>query len=599
MASRKNIPIKYTSRDFESIRQDLMEHAKRYYPDTYKDFTQASFGSLMIDTVAYVGDILSFYLDYQANESFLSTSIEYENIIKHGRQLGYKQPGSASSSGIVTFFVLVPANSTGMGPDVSYIPILERGTEVKSLAGNKFFLVEDVDFSKSANEVIVANVNSVTGAPTEYAIKTFGTVISGELVEETFVLGTAEKFRTIELASTTITEIITVFDTEGHEYYEVDHLSQNTIYRAISNPDFKTDGVPSIMKQIIVPRRFTTERSSEGIVNLQFGYGSDEKLPNLSIPDPSDVVLERHAKNYFSDLSFDPSNLISTDKFGIAPGNTTITVIYRTNASENVNAPVDTLTNVSRPIFRFDNYNTLNNETVNSVISSLEATNEEPILGDVSDINSEDTKIRVFDYHAAQNRAVTAQDYNTLVYMMPGKFGAIKRCSVLRDHGSFKRNLNMFVVSQTPGGSLINSNSTIKNNVKTWLNNFKMINDTIDILDAKIVNFGIEYIALASVNANRFDLLSTITVALSNLYDVHFEIGERISVSDVYRTINNLPGVVDTVNVKIVPKIGGEYSNVSFDIDDALSADGRFVEIPRDMIAELKHPNIDIKGTIK
>jgi len=599
MASRKNIPIKYTSRDFETIQRDLVEHAKRYYPDTYKDFTQASFGSLMIDTVAYVGDILSFYLDYQANESFLSTAIEYDNIVKHGRQLGYKPPGAASSSGIITFFILVPANSTGMGPDMNYVPILERGTEVKSVAGNKFFLIEDIDFSQSTNEVIVANVNAVSGAPTEYAIKAFGTVISGELVEESFTIGASQKFRQLELSSTTITEIITVFDDDGHEYFEVDHLSQNTIYKAISNPNFKSDGVPSVMKQIVVPRRFTVERDFEGVVNLQFGYGSDEKLPNLSIPDPSDVVLDRHAKNYFSDISFDPSNLTSTDKFGIAPANTVITVIYRTNVSENVNAPMDTITNVSRPVFRFDNYNTLNTSTVNTVIASLESTNEEPIVGDITDISSEDTKIRVFDHHAAQNRAVTAQDYNTLAYAMPGKFGAIKRCGILRDHGSFKRNLNMFVVSQTAGGALTASNSTVKNNLKTWLNNYKMINDTIDILDAKIFNFGIEYIAMANANANRYDLLSTITEALAALYKVHFEIGERIVVSDIYRTINNLSGVADTVSAKIVLKTGGDYSNTFFDVDKALSADGRYLNVPRDTIAELKHPNIDIKGTIK
>ena len=124
----KHPSIKYTSRDFNSIRNDLIEHAKRYYPDSFKDFNEASFGAMMVDSVAYVGDILSFYLDYQANESFLTTAHEYNNIIKHGKALGYKVAPAPSSYGMVTLFVRVPAAPSGFGPDTSFIPTLRRGT---------------------------------------------------------------------------------------------------------------------------------------------------------------------------------------------------------------------------------------------------------------------------------------------------------------------------------------------------------------------------------------------------------------------------------------------------------------------------------------
>ena len=249
MPNRKNVLINYTSREFATIREDLINYAKRYYPDTYKDFSQASFGSLMIDTVAYVGDILSFYLDYQANESFLATSIEYSNILKHGRQLGYRPPGAASSVGTVSLYITVPASATGIGPDTKYIPVLQRGTEFLSLENNKFTLTEHVDFSQTNNEIIVADVDSNTGAPVSYAIKAFGEVVSGDLTEEVFVLGEAQKFLTLDLASEDVTEIISVRDAEGHEYFEVQHLSQNTVYTAIANPNYKSDGVPSLIKR--------------------------------------------------------------------------------------------------------------------------------------------------------------------------------------------------------------------------------------------------------------------------------------------------------------------------------------------------------------
>jgi hypothetical protein len=553
----------------------------------------------MIDTVAYVGDILSFYLDYQVNESFLATSIEYQNVIKHGRQLGYKPKGSSTSTGVVAFFASVPASSTGIGPDIKYIPILQRGTELRSVDGNKFTLVHDVEFSHTNNEVIVANVNTTTGAPTFFAIKSFGTVVSGDLIEEVFTIGEAQKFLKLDLASEDVTEIISVRDSEGNEYFEVQHLSQNSIYTSIANPNYKSDGVPSLMKRVIVPRRFTLEADGFGVNSLQFGHGSDKKLPNLSVKDPSDIILERHAKNYFSDKSFDPSNLISSDKFGIAPANTSLRVIYRANSTENANAGVDSLTNVARPVFRFDDFNTLDESKVNAVIGSLECTNEEPITGDTVETTSDEVKIRVFDYHATQNRAVTAQDYIALTYAMPGEFGAVKRCNIVRDTGTLKRNLNMYVVSEGSGNKFTKTNSVIKKNLKTWLNNYRMVNDTIDILDAKIFNFGIKFTAISQVSANRFDLLTQAVSALRSLFAIQFEVGEYISISEVYRTLNNLPGIADTVTVRIVHRAGVEYSPAYLDIDNYTSPDRRFVLIPENMIAELKYPNIDITGTIK
>ena len=602
MPVKKNkTPIKYTSRDFTSIKKDLVEYAKRHYPEKFRDFSEASFGSLVLDSVAYVGDVLSFYLDYQANESFLDTSIEFNNIRKHTRAMGYKFSGVANSYGTVSLYVLVPANSDGTAPLTSYIPTLSRGTSFASAAGGNFMLTEDVDFNDSKNQIVAARFDDSTGQTTSFAIRAHGQVVSGvyEIAEADLTSSAFERFKRVRAGDSTITEIVKVTDSEGNEYFEVENLSQETVFIETTNRNASSDGVRSIMKPFVASRRFTVERDGFGTISLQFGYGSDRQLPNLSIADPSNVVLERHAKNYFADKSFDPSNLISSDKFGIAPADTSLRIIYRANSNDNANASTDSITKVTRPIFKFDNFNTLDDGVVSSVGSSLESTNEEPITGDITAVSADEVKLRVFDFHAAQNRAVTVQDYITLVYSMPGQFGAVKRCNITRDHGTLKRNLNMYVASEASGGKYITTSAVTKQNLKIWLNNYKMINDTVDILDAKIFNFGIEFTAISEIAVNRFDILSVAVDALRFLFDTPYEIGEHISISSIYRTLNNVPGISDTINVKIVSRPGTLYSSVSHAIEKYTSPDRRFVEIPDNMVAEIKYPNVDITGTIK
>ena len=188
MGSKKQYPlIDYTSRDFNSIKEDLVDYAKRYYPNSFKDFSESGFGPLMLDTTAYIGDILSFYLDYSVNESFLDTAIEYDNVIKLGRQMGYRFNPAASSVGEAIFYIIIPAVTVGTGPDTNYMPILKRGTEVSSIDNLGFILNEDVDFSDPNNELVIAEVNSTTGAVISYAIRARGQVVSGRINRESLV----------------------------------------------------------------------------------------------------------------------------------------------------------------------------------------------------------------------------------------------------------------------------------------------------------------------------------------------------------------------------------------------------------------------------
>lgn len=592
-------PIKYTSREFDTIKQDLVDYAKRYYPNTFRDFNEASFGSLMLDTVAYVGDILSFYLDYQANESFLQTAIEYNNVLRHGRQFGFKFSANPSSHGFLSMYILVPANATGLGPDTDYLPILKKGSTFNSQGGANFVLNEDIDFSNSALEVRVGKVDSSTGVPTHYAIKAIGQVISGRITSETQSIGSFKKFLKLQLSTQDITEIISVVDSDGNEYFETEYMSQDIIFKGVLNQikDHRDGGAKEILKPFTVPRRFTVEREKRNTF-LQFGSSTDARVNNDMIADPSSVVLQVHGKNYISDTSFDPTSLISSDKFGISPSNTTLTIVSRVNNSETVNASAGQLNIVSNAIFSFGDPTLLNTSVLQSVQSSLEVENDEPIVGDVTLPTTEELKVRIYDSFSSQNRAVTQSDYQSMIYRMPPKFGAIKRTAVLRDEDSFKRNLNVYVISEDSDGYLSKTNDSIKSNLKTWLQSNKMVNDTIDILDAKVANFGVNFRVIADLESPKFDVLARAETQLKEYFSRKMDIGEPIFLTDIYSELKKVDGLIDVVSVKIIKKVGGLYSDVNFDLEGGQSPDGRYIEIPKNVILELKYPDSDITGVI-
>ena len=595
----KLIPIKYTSREFRSIKNDLVEYAKRYYPDSFKDFNEAGYGALFLDTVAYVGDILSFYLDFQANESFLNTALEYDNIVKLGRQAGFKFRGNPSSYGTATFFVLVPAATTGLGPDTRYMPILKRGSEFRAVGGTTFILNKNVNFKDSDNEVIVAQVDDTSGVPTSYAIRASGEVVSGEITEDIVNVAGFQKFLRVQLSSDKVTEVLSVTDAEGNEYFEVDNLSQNVIYKPVVNRNSDTDKVSSILRPFVVPRRFVVEQDSRKRTYIQFGYGSESELASESVADPRSVVLKTNGKNYTSDPSFDPAKLTETDKFGISPSNSKLVITYRTNTKNNVNVAARKLTKSSKPLFEFENLSSLDNSNVRFVVNSIEVTNEKPILGDVTYPSSEELKRRIFDHYAAQNRAVTKQDYVSTIYTMPPQYGLIKRACIVRDDDSFKRNLNIYVIAENSDASLTQANTTLKKNVRTWLNKNRMINDTVDILDARILNISIDFVILADMDTNKYDVLSTAISTLRNKLNTVGEIGEAFYISDIYKTLNAVDGVTDTQDVRITGKTGTNYSDLSFGLNTEMSPDGRYFSVPQDVIVEVKYPLQDIQGVIK
>jgi hypothetical protein len=593
---KKIVPIDYTHREFMTIREDLMEIAERFYPDTFQDFSEGSFGSIMLDAVAYVGDQLSLYLDYNVNESFLDTAYQRSNILRHGRVLGYKSQGRASTFGQAAIFVMVPASTTGIGPDRRYVPIMKRGSRFTSQNGLNFVLLENVDFADPKNPVVVAQSDAATNAPTQYAIKAYGNVVSGYFAQRQVSVGPYQRYLRERVGDSDISEVISVIDTEGNEYFEVDYLAQDIVFKEIANDNFKNDNVPSVLKPILVSRKFVVERDS-GNTYIQFGSGKSGDTEIVAAP--QDVALESFGKNYVTDTTFDPSRLSKTDSFGIVPSNTTLNIVYRVTNPANSNVAVGGLNRVSSAILEFEDRPALAINTITSIQNTVEVINEKPIVGEVTDPTSMEIKRRIFDTFPTQNRAVTQADYENLAYRLPAKFGSIKRVSVQKDPDSLKRNLNMYVVSEDQYGKLIQTSAVIKNNLKTWLNQYRMINDTIDILDPYIVNLGVDFIVKAQAGADKFDVLNRCINTLAQYFNQGMFIGEPLYISTLYQKLKDVKGVLDVVKVKLNNKVGGSYADAILNINTNLSPDGSYLIVPNNAVIEIKFPTEDIRGKVR
>jgi hypothetical protein len=599
MTNIKKPLIKYTSRDFDSIKADLIEFAKRYYPDSYKDFNEASFGSLMVDSVSYIGDILSFYLDYQANESFLSTAVEYANIRKLAEQNGYKFKGPSTSSGIAQFFVLVPAlaSSPTAGPDPSLIPVLKKNSIFGSTNNAVFTLLDDVRFDTVDTDIVPARVNTTTGQPTYYALRKSGVVISGRLRTESVTVGEYEKFKRVPLIGRNINEVIQVLDSEGHEYFEVDYLSQNVVYKEIENKGDTNTVVPSILRPFSVARRFTFEATQDGSFYLQFGFGSESELTTTSYAEPNSILLNRYGRSYETEQGFDPNKLMSSDKLGIAPSNTNLSVVYRYNDSSTVNVPTGKLTKVISPILQFKDEYSLSNDVVRTIRASLEINNEEPIVGQATLPTAEEIKVRSASYFATQHRTVTQQDLEAVSYAMPNKFGSVARAAAYKDSNSFKRNINLYVLTENIGGKLTRPSGLLKDNLKNWINRYKMIHDTIDILDGLVVNYGVDFTILVDRSYDKELVLADARVKLAEHFARPGYFGQMISISEIYSILNKqVRGVIDAKKVRIIPKIDGIYSSNTFDFVSAMSVDGTYMVVPKNVCMEMKYTDIDIAG---
>jgi phage-related baseplate assembly protein len=597
--NKKFVSIDYSGKDFNTIKQNLTQYAKRYYPDTFQDFTEASFGSLVLDSVAYVGDLLSFYMDYQYNESLLATTNDFDNAIRLARQLGYKFQGSPSATGKVAIYALVPAGDTGRGPNRDLLPIIKRNTTLLSSNGNAFIVTKDVRLDDPANEIVAARISDTTDQVTSFAVKGYADVISGEFRTIEVDVGAFQKFKKVLIEDANVTEIISVVDSSGNEYFEVENLSEEVVYKEEINVNPNTrQQTPSILVPTPVPRRFISEKGLTSTI-LTFGHGSENTAASNVIPDPTSVAFEQFGRSYITDVTFDPKNLIGNSAFGIAPENTTLTIKYRRNIEGFTNASAGTITTVTNAVVDFNNIQNTTEADRTDVIASLEVLNEEPITAGAGTNTLEELRELALNSFAAQNRAVTAQDYEALCYTLPPQFGNIRRARAVRDADANNRNINLYVLAADQNGKLESPNNATKTNIKNWLNRYRMIGDTIDIQNGVIMNFGINFCISVFSQYDSFEVLEQSITTLQSLYARPTFIGQPLNVLDVYAALKEVDGVADVQKVEFVPKTGTDYNNNFINLNRYTTPDGRRIIPPENVAFQIKFPTTDIKGEVK
>ena len=594
---KKKPLIDYTNFDFESIKENLVEHARRYFPDKYNDFNDSSFGSMVFDAVAYVGDVMSYYLDFQVNEGFLETAIKYDNVRQIASQMGYNFYARPAAFGMVDLYVLVPAVVNDLGPNELLYPVIKRGSTFQASNGAIFTLTEDVDFGSPTVDFATGRFDPDTNKATHYVLRSEGRVKSGAAYLEEIQVGQYQKFRKVRVGSSGINEIVSVFDIEGNEYFEVDNLSQEVVYLETTNPNAKNDGVKSILKPFIASRRFVTTQDETGTY-LQFGYGSEEEFDKTGIIDPATVMLNMNGKRFITDTAFDPNKLISTDKFGVVPSNTTLRVTFGSNNTVDNNVTRNNLNQVVTVEidFPYDADKDFSN-LYQSITDSIEVSNPEEIKYNSDYPTIDEIKYRTYASYAAQNRTVTKTDYEAYCYQMPAKFGTLKRVSIYNDPSGTNKRLCFYVISSDQTGFLVTCNDVTKNNLKVWLNKNKIISDLIDVKDAKIINVGFDYEYVVDSRFNRLGVMAEVEDRLLELFDENFYIGEPLYISEIYNTINKTKGVVDTI--KVTPKLltSSGYASINVGtIDDIMSKDGTYIKTPKNCILEIKYPLNDMRG---
>ena len=369
------------------------------------------------------------------------------------------------------------------------------------------------------------------------------------------------------------------------------------IYKGIRNKSTDAGEPLEVIKPIHAIRRFVFDRDTAGGY-LYFGASSNVAVEKDFLADPSLAVLDVQGKNYITDTFFEPLNLIQSDKFGLAPSNTELTVRVRTNPGISANVSAGDITTVINPVFRFKNYSNLDSAKMSTVRNSLNVRNEEGTTGATEYPSEDEIRTRVMDTFSSQNRAVTEQDYVSLIYRMPSKFGSIKRTKIIRDDDSLRRNLNVYVVSEDSDGNLTKTNSTVKRNLRTWLTGNKMLNDTIDIIDAKVVNFGVSFEAIGNREKDFYDILTEAEERVRDLFSKKMDIGEYIFLTDIYAELKKTEGLLDVTKLKIVRKIGGNYSDTYFDFQSSMTEDNRALKVPKNVVMEIKDLVSDINGKI-
>ena len=610
--------IKYINKDFNSLRNRLIEYTKTYFPNTFNDFSPSSTGMLFMEMAAYVGDVLSFYIDNQIQETYIQRARQTSNVFNLAYLLGYRPKVTTASSVNIEFFQQLPAKTVAgeKVPDYSYALNIPENTTVSVNNNSSIqFIIEDaVNFSTSSSlDPTEVSIYQLAGTEPEFfLLKKTRRAISSTINTTTFNFGEPEKFATRNINASNIIGILDIRDDNGNEYFEVPNLAQESVFDSIKNtnpndPNSYTDNtVPNLLKLKKVQRRFSTRFLDRSNLQIEFGAGTTTDNDEEITPNPNNVGLGLPFEQNKLTTAFSPTNFVLTDTYGIAPSNTTLTVRYLTGGGLSSNVNANTLSNLNTTGITYVNPGDITNPSLaNTIFASLAANNPTAADGGSDGDTIEEIRQNALGNFQNQLRTVTPQDYLIRALSMPPEFGTISKAYAIPTQigelnpGETPTVLDLYVLSQALDGSFNSASSILKRNLRTYLSEYRMVGDSVRIKDAFIVNIGIEFDIVTRPNFNNNQVLTNCVNSLINYFQRdNFDINEPILLTNINTLLSSISGVQTLKNIRIFNKAGSTgYSSIDYDIEGATIDQVVYPSIDP-MIFEVKFPNQDIKGRV-
>ena len=607
-----NRDIRYVNRDFSEFRQRLIEYTRTYFPNTYTDFSPSSPGMMFMEQSAYVGDVLSFYLDNQFQETFTQYAQQTNNVFELAYMFGYKPKLTGAAQVNLEFYQQLPAIQIGTEyfPDFNYSLTIGENTLITSPNGASFLIQDGVDFSTSSSQDLtdITIYQISNNSPQYFLLKKTRKAISSTINTITFPFNAPIPYNTVTITNNSFIKILDIIDSDGNKWYEVDHLGQEMVLDTIKNTNIndpnKTDDTPYLLKLKKVARRFATRITSPNTILIQFGAGSPSDITEEITPNIDNVGLGLPFKQDKLTTAYSPVNFLYTGTYGIAPSNTTLTVRYLSGGGVSSNSNVGTLTNLNTNNIKFNN-NNLNQITANYIFSSLAVNNNEAASGGSGGDTIEQIRQNSLALVASQKRSVTADDYLIRALSMPSDFGSVSKAYIqqpkLTDNQvSTIETLNLYVLSLNNSGQLDYAAKTLKDNLRTYLSQYRMIGDNIEIRDAFIINISIHFEIIVFPEYNNNEVLLSCIKGLQDYFNIdNWQINQPILLRDIYILLDKIKGVQTVKNVNIINKAGttSGYSLYAYDIAGATQNQIIYPSLDPS-IFEVKYPNQDIKGKV-
>jgi hypothetical protein len=593
--------IKYTGRDFTNLRNQLVEYAKNYFPNTYNDFSPTSPGMMFIEMAAYVGDVLSFYQDLQLQETYLQYAKDPANLYSMAYMMGYRPKVTTSSE--VLLDVTQTVDAVGGLPNWSQALQIGAGTQLSATTAGqpKFYIDKPIDFTFSSSYdptlTIIQDLDNL-GEPLSFTLVKQVKAYSGEVKTKTETIVEVEKFKTITLDDTNIIGIISVVDSQNNIWYEVPFLGQDTILVDEQNISEDSNRVKYNLSLQRVSRRFVTRFTSTGQLQIQFGAGITGQEDEIITPDPTNIGLGQVNPVTRLTYAYDPSNFLHTQTYGLAPSTTVLTITYLVGGGIQSNVPANTVNTVVSL-----------GATIGDT-STLVFNNPQPASGGRDGDTVEELRQNALRSFNEQGRAVTLQDYTIRALSLPAKYGSIGKVYITQDQllntnnvgdniiDSNPLSLSMYVLAYDNNKSLITASKTLKDNLKKYLSEYMLLTDAINIKDAFVVNIEVEFDIIIRPNFLGRDVLLECTNVLKDFFNItKWNINQPINLSTIYTQLDRVKGVQTVQRVEIKNKQGGNYSQYAY---DTVGATRNNIVYPSydPMIFEVKFPDTDIKGRI-